>query len=109
MKRIALAPARQRLQHDRGAAQGQETAPENRLAIRQPDQHPADRDQQQHAGHLERAAEQENAPGRRQVRERELDADREQQQHHADLCHDIDLAEVRDQVQPIWSDQRAGR
>lgn len=42
------------------------------------------------------------------MRERKFDADGEQEQHDADLGHHLDLFDVRDEIQAVRTDERAG-
>jgi len=86
-----------------------EAAPEDRLASRKPSGKAADPDQDKDAEYLQRAAGHEQAAVGPQVREREFDSDREEQQHHPDLGQHLDLLDVRDEIESVGPDQGPGR
>jgi hypothetical protein len=87
---VELSALGQRAQHDGRRRQGEDEAQEDGPADRPP---PRDREPRHHAegeAHLQQPTERDLLEDGRQSRERELEPDGEQQQHHADLGQHLD-------------------
>ncbi len=103
--RLALTSLRQRLQDNRRATQRGEAPPEERLSHRDAGQGTAGHDQRDDTDHLDGAADQEKFPSGHGMGQRKLHANREEQEHHADLGQDFDLPRVGDQIEARRADE----
>ena len=108
MDRVAVPPFGQRLQHDRRAAQGKKEPPEHPLPPGQSEEYRPEPRDQQHDTDLDRRGQKHESPHGRQLHQREFDADGEKEQNDPDLGQYLNRLDIRDEVQPVGTDERPG-
>ena len=109
VRRVQLAARRQRAQDHGGAGDGDHASQEHRRPRRQPERPGQDDRARKRHRDLDAAAQEHGLPQPAQAIDRQLQADAEQQQHHADLGQQLDLVGVVHQAQRRGAGQHAGQ
>ena len=107
--RFELTALGQHLKHERRGGQRQSEADDERRGRRQPDEPAGAAEERRAERHLSRAHPEDEPPHDPQASRLQLEADDEQQQHHAEFRHLHDVPDVADEAEPPRSDDQAGR
>ncbi len=104
VRRVELAAVGEALADDGGGRQGREGAVEEALARREAEQRAARRREAHHPEHLQAARDQNRRAPPQHLRQRELEPDLEQQQHHPDLGEGGDRVGLGDERRAVGTD-----